>query len=152
MPLLIRPPQPGDFDAWSPLWDGYNAFYGRAGATALDPRITRLTWQRFLDPDEPVFALLAQGEGRMLGIAHFLHHRSTTRLGLSCYLQDLYTEPAARGQGIARALIEAVCDAARGAGIDRVYWQTHESNATARRLYDRVARHAGFIVYTHDGA
>ena len=133
--------------AWTPLWDGYNAFYGRAGATALRPEITHATWERFFDPAEPVHALVAESGGQLLGLTHYLYHRSTTRVELTCYLQDLFTAPAARGQGVGRALILGVYDLARAAGISRVYWQTHETNAAGRLLYDKVARHAGFIVY-----
>ncbi|NRF50439.1 GNAT family N-acetyltransferase, partial [Pseudomonas stutzeri] len=78
---------------------------------------------------------------------HYLYHRSTTALGPNCYLQDLYTLPAARGRGVGRALIEAVYEQARAAHCGRVYWQTQEGNATARRLYDQVAEQSGFIVY-----
>jgi GNAT superfamily N-acetyltransferase len=148
--LVIRPPRAADLDAWLPLWHGYNAFYGREGPTALDPRITETTWQRFFDPAEPVRARVAEREGRLLGLVHFLHHRSTTRIEPTCYLQDLFTAPAARGQGIGRRLIEAVYAAAREAGIHRVYWQTQATNVAGRRLYDAVARHHGFIVYSHD--
>jgi len=131
-----------------PLWDGYNAFYGRSGPTALPVEITETTWRRFFDPAEPVFALVAEDAGRLLGLAHYLFHRSTTRIELTCYLQDLFTAPAERGRGIGRALIQKVYEQARSAGISRVYWQTQESNAAARFLYDKVARHAGFIVYS----
>ena len=146
----IRPIRESDFAAWTPLWDGYNAFYGRKGETALAPEITRATWQRFFDPSEPVFALVAESDGTLLGLAHYLFHRSTTRIELTCYLQDLFTAEAARGRGVARMLIEGVYQAAREAGIKRVYWQTHETNAAARLLYDKVAKHAGFIVYAKE--
>ena len=149
-PVQIRPVQPTDLAAWQPLWDGYNAFYGRAGATALPGHITQATWQRFFDPAEPVFGLVAEVDGQLVGLTHYLMHRSTTRLEMTCYLQDLFTTQALRGQGVGRALIEAVCDAARMAGIHRVYWQTHQSNAAGRLLYDKVATHAGFIVYQRD--
>jgi GNAT superfamily N-acetyltransferase len=149
-PVNIRPIQQADFTAWQRLWEGYNAFYGREGSTALAPEVTHATWQRFFDPAEPVYALVAQGEGRLLGLTHYLYHRSTTRIELTCYLQDLFTAPDARGQGVARQLIQGVYQAASAAGIRRVYWQTHETNAAGRLLYDKVARHAGFIVYAHD--
>ncbi len=129
------------------LWDGYNAFYGRSGATALDPEITPITWARFFDPAEPVHALVAEADGALLGLTHYLFHRSTTAIGLTCYLQDLFTAEAARGHGVGRALIEAVYGAAGRAGAPRVYWQTHETNHVARALYDRVAERSGFIVY-----
>jgi len=145
--VVIRPIEPTDLAGWTPLWDGYNAFYGRAGATALRQEITETTWQRFFDPAEPVHALVAESGGQLLGLTHYLHHRNTTRIELTCYLQDLFTAPEARGQGVGRALILGVYDAARAAGISRVYWQTHESNAAGRLLYDKVAKHAGFIMY-----
>lgn len=148
--LRVRDVEHADFAAWLPLWDGYNAFYGRHDETALPMAITGTTWQRFLDPHEPVHALVAQTEGALVGLAHYLFHRSTTRVELTCYLQDLFTAPASRGAGVGHALIEAVYARARAAGVVRVYWQTHESNAAGRRLYDHVARHGGFIVYSHD--
>jgi GNAT superfamily N-acetyltransferase len=92
-------------------------------------------------------ALLAERGGEVLGIAHFLFHRSTVLVGPSCYLQDLFTVPQARGQGVGRALIEAVAQRAAAAGAERLYWQTHESNAAAMRLYDQVAERSGFLVY-----
>ena len=128
--VTVRVLRETDFEAWLPLWNGYNAFYGREGSTALDPEVTKTTWNRFFDPVEPVFALVAEVEGKILGLAHFLHHRSTTRIELTTYLQDLFTTPEARGQGIGRALIEAVYSAAKSAGVKRVYWQTHHTNAT----------------------
>jgi len=145
---IIRPIRREDFSAWLPLWEGYNAFYGRAGATALDPAITAMTWSRFFDPYEPVHALVAEREGALLGLTHYLYHRSTTAIGPNCYLQDLFTTPAARGQGVGRALIEGVVERARTAGAGRVYCQTHETNAAGRLLYDKVAQHLGFLVYT----
>ena len=147
---LIRPILETDLAAWKPLWDGYNAFYGRHGATALADEISHITWQRFFDPAEPVFALVAERGGVLLGLTHYLFHRSTTRVELTCYLQDLFTAPAERGQGVGRALIEAVGEAARGAGVKRLYWQTHESNAAGRQLYDQVAQNLGFIVYSRE--
>ncbi len=147
---LVRPIQQTDFEAWKPLWDGYNAFYGRHGDTALAPAITEATWQRFFDPAEPVFALVAELDGQLLGLTHYLYHRSTTRIELTCYLQDLFTAPAARGKGVGRGLIQAVYQQAKTAGITRVYWQTHETNAAGRLLYDKVAQHMGFIVYSHE--
>lgn len=130
--VLVRDLEAADRAAWQPLWDGYNAFYGREGATALDPAVTQVTWARFLDPQEPVFALVAESNGHLVGLTHFLYHRSTTRIELTCYLQDLFTAPSCRGQGIGRALIEAVGARARAAGVKRVYWQTHHTNATGR--------------------
>ena len=145
--LIVRPVRPDDFEQWLPLWDGYNAFYERVGPTALDPAITRATWQRFFDANEPVWGLVAERDGQLLGLTHYLFHRSTLAIELSCYLNDLFTSESARGQGVGRALIEAVYDRARAAGSSRVYWLTQETNATARLLYDRIAANSGFIVY-----
>jgi GNAT superfamily N-acetyltransferase len=145
--LLIRAPVAADFDRWLPLWDGYNAFYGRSGDTALPAAITAETWARFLDPGQPVHALVAETGGELVGLVHYLYHRSTTAIADSCYLQDLFTSSAARGRGVAPTLLARVGAEARTAGASRVYWLTHESNATARRLYDRIAEHAGFLVY-----
>ena len=145
--LIIRAVTRGDYDQWLPLWDGYNAFYGRSGPTALAPEITAMTWQRFFDAYEPVHALVAENGGRLLGLTHYLFHRSTTAIAPLCYLQDLFTSEAARGKGVGRALISGVYDAARRAGSPRVYWQTHETNLVAQELYNKVAERSGFIVY-----
>ena len=145
--ITIRAVAREDYEHWQPLWDGYNAFYGRSGATALAPEITAMTWSRFFDALEPVHAIVAERDGRLLGLAHYLYHRSTTSIAPSCYLQDLFTVPEARGKGVARALIEAVAGQARTAGAPRLYWHTHETNATARLLYDKLAEQSGFIVY-----
>lgn len=148
--VRIRPIERADYDGWRPLWDGYNAFYGRAGSTALKEQITSATWERFFTPSEPVRALVAVQQGLIVGLTHYLFHRSTSRLNDVCYLQDLYTGEPQRGKGIGRRLILAVYDAARLAGCSRVYWQTQASNAKGRTLYDKVAEHKGFIVYTHE--
>ncbi|HTC36328.1 MAG TPA: GNAT family N-acetyltransferase [Bryobacteraceae bacterium] len=150
MSILVRGVTPADYAAWKPLWDGYNAFYGRKDETALPHEITQATWQRFLDPNEPVFALVAERDGQIVGLVHYLFHRSTTLLQPTCYLQDLFTVPAERGRGIGRSLIEAVCERAKAAGSKRVYWHTQDSNTAGRLLYDKVAKHAGFIVYSRD--
>lgn len=147
---LIRNIAASDYAGWLPLWEGYNAFYQRSGPTALAAPITAATWQRFLDPGEPVHALVAEREGHLIGLAHYLFHRSTTLLAPICYLQDLFTLPQSRGQGVGRGLIEAVCQRARAAGSMRLYWQTHESNRAAQQLYDQVAVRSGFIVYRRD--
>jgi len=89
-----------DYEQWLPLWDGYNAFYGRAGATALSPETTRMTWARFFDAYEPVHGLVAECGGQLLGLTHYLFHRSTTAIEPVCYLQDLFTAASARGKGV----------------------------------------------------
>lgn len=145
--IIVRPAVEHDFENWLPLWDGYNEFYGRHGATALPINVTRTTWSRFMDADEPMHALVAESAEGLLGIAHFLYHRSTIQPGPSCYLQDLYTVEAARGRSIARMLIQEVYRRAGEEGSPRVYWQTHESNTVAMKLYDRIAEKSGFVVY-----
>jgi GNAT superfamily N-acetyltransferase len=136
-----------DFREWEVLWNDYNAFYGRVGETALSPEITQKTWARFFDAYEPMHAIVAERDGRLLGIAHMLFHRSTIQLAPTCYMQDLFTVAQARGRGVGRALIEAVYQHAAAAGSPRVYWQTHETNHTAMHLYDKLAEKSGFIVY-----
>ncbi|TCW83010.1 GNAT family N-acetyltransferase [Burkholderia sp. SRS-46] len=145
--LTVRAVREDDYDAWLPLWDGYNRFYGRFDATALPREITDLTWSRFFDGYEPVHALVAERHGALVGLVHFLYHRSTTLAGPTCYLQDLFTLESERGKGVGRALIEAVYAQARSARVERVYWQTHETNHTAMRLYDTVAEKSGFVTY-----
>ena len=146
----IRPLLRGDYSQWRVLWDGYNAFYGREGPTALPQEITQSTWERFFEAAEPVHALVAESEGQIVGLVHYIYHRSTTRLRDICYLQDLFTLSQRRGRGIGRALIEAVYAAARAAGCSRVYWQTQAGNHAGRQLYDKLAEHRGFIVYAHE--
>lgn len=145
---IIRDARREDFDDWLPLWNGYNAFYGREGATALDPSITSMTWTRFFDHYEPIHCLVAEHDGRVLGLAHYLFHRSTIAIQPNCYMQDLFTHPKARGLGLGRALIDTVYKRAEQAGCPRVYWHTYETNTTARALYDKVAQYAGAIVYS----
>lgn len=145
--LLIRAVQRSDFEGWKPLWDGYNAFYGRKGETALPDRITKMTWSRFFDGYEPVHALVAEQAGKLLGLTHFIFHRSTIMIEPICYLQDLFTLESARGKGVGRALIQEVYRRAEQAGASRVYWHTHETNETAMKLYDKVADKSGFVVY-----
>jgi GNAT superfamily N-acetyltransferase len=149
-PRFIRPVNKLDYEAWLPLWDGYNAFYGRQGQTALDLNITQTTWARFLNDNDPVHAFVAEQNGQLIGLVHFIFHRSTTKLNDVCYLQDLYVHKDLRGAGIGRQLIQAVYDAALKAGTTRVYWQTQDSNTAGRALYNKVAKHLGFIVYSHE--
>ena len=141
--LIVRPVAQGDFTQWARLWEGYNRFYERT----LPAAITEMTWTRFFDAYEPVHALVAERDGQLLGLVHYIFHRNTTMIGPTCYLQDLFTSEAARGQGVGRALIEGVYAKAREAGAPRVYWQTHETNKTAMKLYDQVAERSGFVVY-----
>jgi GNAT superfamily N-acetyltransferase len=144
---IIRPVVRADFAQWLPLWEGYNKFYGRFGATALPDEITQMTWARFFDAYEPVHAVVAEHEGKLIGLVHYLFHRTTISIAPTCYLQDLFTAEEARGKSIGRKLIDAVYEQAKLAGAVRVYWLTHETNSAAMQLYDKVADRSGFIVY-----
>ncbi|GAB4109485.1 MAG: GNAT family N-acetyltransferase [Roseiflexaceae bacterium] len=141
--IVVRPVELGDRTAWEPLWKGYQQFY----KVDLPAEVTETTWQRFHNPAEPVYALVAEREGQLIGVTHYLFHRSTWMLGRSCYLQDLFVAPEARGHGVGRLLIEAVYRAAKVAGAERVHWLTHETNSTAMHLYDRIADRSGFVQY-----
>jgi len=145
--IVIRPLTREDFPQWKVLWDGYNAFYGRHGTTALPDAVTQMTWSRFFDEYEPVNALVAESDGKLLGLVHFIFHRTTIHIGPTCYLQDLFTLEAARGKGVGRALINAVHERAKASSANRVYWLTQESNTVARQLYDKVAEKSDFLVY-----
>lgn len=141
--LAIRSVTAADFDAWLLLWKGYQAFYKMEIAS----EVTQLTWRRFLDASEPMHAAVAESNGAIIGMVHFLEHRSCSTQGNYCYLQDLYTTESLRGQGVGRALIEHVYAEAAARGCARVYWLTHETNARAIELYDKVAERSGFVQY-----
>jgi len=143
--LEVRPFTADDRDAWDPLWQGYLTFY----RSSLPAEVTDTTWRRLLDPAEPMHGLAAVLDGTILGIVHYLYHRSTWTTGDYCYLQDLFTAEEARGRGVGRALIEAVYERAQADGASRVYWLTHETNSPAQVLYDKVAARSGFIQYRH---
>jgi GNAT superfamily N-acetyltransferase len=141
--VVIRPLGEDERAAWQSLWRGYLEFY----KTSQTPEATDIAWRRIHDPNEPMYALGAYVDGKLLGIVHYLYHRSFWTTGDYCYLQDLFVAEATRGHGLGRALIEAVYAKAREAGASRVYWNTHETNVTARVLYDKVAERSGFIQY-----
>lgn len=141
--ITIRPLTASDQAAWEPLWQGYLTFY----KASLTPDITATTFARLTGGSEPMGGFVALREGKLIGIVHWVVHRSTWNTKDICYLQDLFTTPDARGTGAGRALIEAVRQMAQARGCFRVYWQTHESNDQARALYDKVADKSGFIVY-----
>ena len=143
MPATIRPAQAADVDQWLPLWQGYQAFY----QTAIPDAVTQQTWQRFLDPAEPMHCAVAERDGRLVGLVHFIEHRSCWTAGDYIYLQDLFAHPDVRGQGVGRALIEHVYAQAATLGASRVWWLTHESNQQAMLLYDRIADKSGFVQY-----
>lgn len=139
--VTIAPLADDDRATWERLFRAYLDFYGRSPGQELYDR----AWDEFASGAR-MHALGAKVDGRLVGITHFLVHPSTSGPDV-CYLQDLFTASEARRQGVGKALIEAVADWARGQGCGRVYWQTKADNATARRLYDSVAVHDGFVVY-----
>lgn len=141
--VLIRPVTSEDQAVWLPLWTAYLAFY----KTELADAVTQSTWQRLLDPDEPTNAALAWQDGNAVGMVHFIYHRSNWSTRNSCYLQDLLVDPQTRGRGVGRKLIEYVYATAQADGADKVHWLTHESNATAIQLYERIADRSGLIQY-----
>ena len=144
MAIGIRPLEQRDRTEWLPLWQGYLDFY----ETAVPDAVTDETWRRIVDPAGPVHGFGAfDGAGHLIGIVHFLFHPVTWSVAERCYLEDLFVSPNARGTGAGQALIEAVYRAADAAGADQVYWLTATTNATARRLYDRVAHATPFMKY-----
>lgn len=141
--LVLRAVRPEDREAWAPLWLGYQRFY----RVELPQAVTDTTWARFLDAAEPMHAALAWQGDRAVGMVHWIFHRGCWSVGDYCYLNDLFADPAVRGTGVGRALIEHVYAQAEAAGCSRVWWLTHESNTTARTLYDRIADETGFVQY-----
>jgi GNAT superfamily N-acetyltransferase len=143
--IVVRDLRAEDRSAWEALWAGYLSFY----ESRLAAEVTATTFARFLDPNEPMQALVAAdaSSGDLLGFAHLVFHRGTWAISDLCYLEDLFVAENARQRGVARALIESIYQLADQRGLDRVYWLTHETNATARKLYDQVAEHRGFIQY-----
>lgn len=141
--MTVRAARKDDFAQWEPLWDGYTRFYKREP----DAAITAMLWHRVFDAYEPIHILVAELDERIVGIVHYLFHRSTSMIEPVCYLQDLFTDDAVRGKGVGRALIEAVYARAKEAGATRVYWTTHETNVTAMKLYDKIAVKSGFLQY-----
>ncbi|BCH30437.1 GCN5 family N-acetyltransferase [Mesorhizobium sp. L-8-10] len=142
--IIVRPLEQADHEAWRRLWTDYLTFY----ETRLPEEVYASTWKRLFTPGEfEPKGFLALADAKPVGLVHYLFHRSCWSLVNNCYLQDLFADPAIRGKGVGAALIQAVKDEAAKAGVTNVYWMTHETNTTARRLYDHVARRTGFIEY-----
>lgn len=139
----IAPLAEADRDEWNRLARGYKAFYEDPQPDEVYDRV----WARLMATGD-VHGLGARQGGRLVGLAHYLFHPNLW-LADACYLQDLFTAGEARGRGVARALIDAVADAARARGCARYYWLTRQDNAVARALYDKVARFKGFIRYDY---
>jgi len=147
--FTIRDITEADYDEWAALWAQYNAFYGRVGLTALPQHIIQSTWARLLDESEPVYGLVAEHDGRLVGLAHYIFHRNTITIENTAYLQDLFSDPEKREQGIGRGLISAFYERAQQVGTVGVYWHTQGTNKAAMRLYDKVATNTEFVVYRH---
>ena len=144
MTLTIRPLLATDEAAWRRLWTAYLAFYD----TVLPEVIFQTHFARLLGKDpQDYHGLVADIDGNLVGLTHYVFHRHGWTIGNTCYLQDLYADPAVRGMGIGRKLIEAVYAAADTAGAASVYWMTNRTNTTARQLYDRIAEPTDFIKY-----
>ena len=141
--IAIRPLRLDERADWEPLWKGYLDFY----KTSVPQQTYDTTWARLHDPDEPMWLLGATVDGKLLGIVHYIFHRTCWTIGDYCYLQDLFVAEGTRNLGLGRKLIAAVEEKARAAGASRVYWLTHETNTDARALYDKVADRPGFIQY-----
>jgi GNAT superfamily N-acetyltransferase len=142
--VTIRPLQQTDHDDWRRLWTAYLEFY----KTIVPEEVYQTTWKRlFTEGEFEPKGFLALIDGKPVGLVHYLYHRSCWSTVNNCYLQDLFTAPETRGKGVGAALIQAVKQEAGKIGVSNVYWMTHETNATARKLYDHVARRTGFIEY-----
>jgi GNAT superfamily N-acetyltransferase len=144
--IRIAPLQESEHARWAQLWSEYQRFYG----VDLPVAVTETTWRRL--HEGRVHGLGARDSaGRLMGIVHYLYHEDTWSAVSACYLQDLYVDRAVRGTGCGRMLIEAVAEASKKAGANSPYWLTHQSNAVARQLYDRLAQNQGFIQYVYSG-
>ena len=142
--IAVRPLEQADHAEWRRLWTDYLTFY----KATVPQEVYAETWKRLFSSGEyEPKGFIALADGKAVGLTHYLYHRSCWSLVNNCYLQDLFTDAEARGQGVGAALIEAVRREAAKLGVTNVYWMTHETNATARRLYDHVARRTGFIEY-----
>lgn len=141
--IQVRSASEDDFEAWYPLWRGYQSFY----KADIPIEVSRTTWQRFFDPTEPMFCGLVEVDGSVQGLVHSIDHRSCWTVEKSCYLQDLFVAPQQRGLGLGRRLIEHVYQQAKERGCAKVHWLTHETNTDAMKLYDRIAEKPGFVQY-----
>lgn len=141
--MKIRMAHEDDFAQWVTLWKGYQVFY----KTHIAEATTDTTWSRFLDPAEPMYCAVAEVDGKLTGMVHYIFHRSCWTEGDYVYLQDLFAAPEMRGKGVGRALIEHVYAVAKAQGGSPVWWLTHETNSDAMHLYDKMADKSGFIQY-----
>lgn len=141
--MNIRKANAQDYAQWLPLWKGYQTFY----KITIPDAVTQQTWERFLNPSEPMHCAVAEQDGVVVGIVHYIFHRSCWTAEDYVYLQDLFTTPEMRKKGVGRALIEHVYAASKAHGSGRVWWLTHETNTDAMHLYDKIADKSGFVQY-----
>jgi GNAT superfamily N-acetyltransferase len=141
--MIIRWADPKDEGEWRRLWQGFLDYY----QWPLEPAVTDFTWARLMDAACAMKMRLAMEGHRALGFAIHQHHPSTWVMGDDCYLEDLFVDPAARGKGLGRALIQDLMDQARSRGWKRLYWNTDQENETARRLYDSITPDDGHVRY-----
>lgn len=141
--ITIEAAKQQDYDNWLPLWINYQTFY----RTKISDEVTKLTWERFLTPSEPLYCAVAKYDGKIVGLVHYLFHRSTWAESNYCYLEDLFVSEEVRGQHIGKQLIEYVQQHAQNHHASRLYWHTHETNLRGQRLYDWVAKKSGMIEY-----
>lgn len=141
--VTIESAEQKDYASWLPLWINYQTFY----RTIIPDKVTKLTWERFLTPSEPVYCAVAKYNGKIVGLVHYLFHRSTWAESNYCYLEDLFVSEDVRGQHIGKQFIEYVQQQAKKHHASRLYWHTHETNLRGQRLYDWVAKKSGMIEY-----
>lgn len=141
--VTIESAEQKDYASWLPLWINYQTFY----RTKISDEVTKLTWERFLTPNEPVYCAVAKYDGKIVGLVHYLFHRSTWAESNYCYLEDLFVSEEVRGQHIGKQLIEYVQQQAKKHHASRLYWHAHETNLRGQRLYDWVAQKSGMIEY-----
>lgn len=141
--MNIRLAQAQDYAQWLPLWQGYQIFY----KANIPEAVSQQTWARFMNPAEPMHCAVAEQDGVLVGMVHYIFHRSCWTAGDYVYLQDLFTTPELRGKGVGKALIEQVYALAKAQGGNRVWWLTHETNTDAMHLYDKIAGKSGFVQY-----
>lgn len=144
MNAFTRPLQASDYRQWNQLWQGYLVFY----ETSLPEGQTALTWGRLLGPEFGIHALVAEFEGKLVGFAHYSFTHSTWAENRDVYLEDLFVDSSVRGQGLGRLLITGLNDIAKSEGGRKVYWETHNENEAARKLYDSVGQLSDFVKYS----
>ena len=144
--MNVRKLKEQDYENWLNLWSGYQDFY----KVNLTQELSQLTFSRLIDEKEVMGCLVLELDNKIIGLVHYIFHRSTWTEGNYCYLQDLYVSTDNRAKGCGKTLIEAVYTEAYKEECSRVYWLTQETNYQARILYDQVAINAGFIQYRKD--